>query len=266
MDPSIHPGGSAPRDPPVHPGGSAPRDTPVVVGFDTATATTAVAVTRGGEVVRERGVGRGPDGRPRHAATLLPEIEAAISDAGGWERVGLIAVGVGPGSFTGLRIGVATARALAQARGLPLVGVGSLAALARGIEVGAGASDRPVLALIDARRGELFAALRPRAGAELSAPFVTSPEALIERVSRLAEAPLAAGDGSLRFRAQLEAGGVEVLADEDPAHRIRARHVCDLATEARAGRPDPIEPIYLRRPDAEVWRDRRERDQRADRP
>ena len=78
-----------------------------------------VGVTDDGEVVREASVGPGADGRPRHSQVLLPEIERCVEAAGGWERIDRIAVGIGPGSFTGLRIGIATARALAQARGSP---------------------------------------------------------------------------------------------------------------------------------------------------
>ena len=238
---------------------------PGVLGLDTATAETTVALLREGEVVGERASRPGPDGRPRHARTLLGDIEAVVQAAGGWKAVGLIAVGVGPGRFTGLRIGIATARALAQGRGVRLAGVGSLAALARGIDVDGGGQGRCLVPLIDAHRGELFAALRAPGGGPLSEPFLAPPADLIERLAALASPPLAAGDGSLRFRAELEAGGVEVLADDHPAHRIRARYVCDLATEAEPGSPEPIEPIYLRRPDAELWRERRERDPRPDR-
>ena len=104
----------------------------VVLGMDSATADAVVAVSDGERLLRDASVGP-DDGRPRHAELLLTEVERSVAAAGGWEHIDRIAVGVGPGSFTGLRIGIATARALAQARELPLVPVSSLAALARGI-------------------------------------------------------------------------------------------------------------------------------------
>jgi tRNA threonylcarbamoyladenosine biosynthesis protein TsaB len=230
-----------------------------VLGIDTATVQTAVALTRDGELAFERATGPG-DGRPRHAAVLLGEVEAAVEAAGGWPGIGLIAVGVGPGTFTGLRIGIATARALAQARGLPIAPVSSLAALALGIDPDRAAPDRPRLALIDARRGEAFGALFGADASVVWEPFVASPEAIAERAAGLDATALAAGDGSLRFRAQLEAAGVEVLPDADPAHRMAARNVCALAARVVPARPEQVKPIYLRRPDAEVWRERGDRD------
>src|SRR5688500_15374987 len=114
-----------------------------------------------------------------------------------------IAVGLGPGTFTGLRIGVATARALAKANDMPLRGVSSLAALA------AGMPDGPRLPLIDARRGEVYGALfggdTPR-----WPPFVSGVEGLIARLAKDQTNPLAAGDGSLRFRDELEAAGLSL--------------------------------------------------------
>jgi hypothetical protein len=77
---------------------------------------------------------------------------------------------------------------------------------------------------------------------------------IAERGSR----PLAAGDGSLRFRERLESAGVEVLPDADPAHRIAARHICELAAGLDPGPVSDVKPSYLRRPDAEVWRDQRD--------
>jgi tRNA threonylcarbamoyladenosine biosynthesis protein TsaB len=224
------------------------------LGFDTATDDVAVAVTIGGQVVAERRVDARPGEYPRHATALMGEIEAAVEAAGGWRRIGLISVGIGPGSFTGLRIGVATARALAQGLALPVAGVVSLEALARGI----GELDpaRSRLAVIDARRREAFAALYGTEGGEEWPPFVAEPDELAERVATLAQPPLAAGDGSVRFRAQLEAAGAEVLPDTDPAHRIAARQVCLLGAGATPVRPEEIEPMYLRRPDAELWRER----------
>ena len=225
-----------------------------ILGIDTATSAAAVAVCRGATPVAERVAGPGPDGRPRHAATLLGEVEEAVAAAGGWEAIGLIAVGVGPGTFTGLRIGIATARGLAQARDLPLAAVDSLAALARGIP---GDPRQPRLAAIDARRGELFSGLYDGGGRAIWEPFVAGPEAVCERLTGLDRTPLAAGDGSLRFRSQLAAAGAEVLPDADPAHLVAARHVCALGAEAEPGRPEQVKPIYLRRPDAEVWREQR---------
>lgn len=243
---------------------SGPGSRGAVLGVDTATADTVVAVTSEDQVLSERTVAARADGRPRHATALLGEVEAAVEAAGGWERIGVIAVGVGPGAFTGLRVGIATVRALAQGRGLAVAPVGSLAALARGIRL-AGRDRREALALIDARRGELFAALHDADGAVVWEPFVASPETLCSRLAELGEPPVAGGDGSLRSREPLEVAGVEVLPDSHPAHRLAARHVCALAGQGEAGVPELVKPIYLRRPDAEVWRERRAADRESQR-
>lgn len=224
----------------------------MVLGFDTATPWLSVAVADDATVLAETAVGPGEAGRPRHATDLLPAVERAVAAAGGWTEVSLIAVGVGPGSFTGLRIGVATARALALSRGLPVAGVSSLAALAAGVE--AGAAD--VLAAIDARRGEVFAALYDAVGAVVWDPLVAQPGTLATRFAERSSPVVGAGDGSLRFRDLFEAAGVAVPAAGDPAHELRARHVCRLALGVEEGPPEAIEPVYLRRPDAELWRER----------
>jgi tRNA threonylcarbamoyladenosine biosynthesis protein TsaB len=225
-----------------------------VIGFDTATADTAVAAVRGDETLFEVSVGLAAAGRPRHATVLLPEIENAAGAAGGWDQVGRLAVGVGPGSFTGLRIGIATARALAQALGLPLVPVSTLEALARGLAAHAGGG-RSLLPLIDARRGELFAAIYDAAGHELWPPFVAAPAQLLERVAELGEAPLAGGDGALRFREELVHGGVEIPADT-AAHRVAAREICAIGALGEPAGAADVTPVYLRQPDAVRWRDR----------
>jgi tRNA threonylcarbamoyladenosine biosynthesis protein TsaB len=231
-----------------------------VLGLDTATGTVTVAAMRDRELLRE--VEHGPDqgGRPRTSALLLREVETCVDAAGGWREIGLVAVGIGPGSYTGLRIGLATAKALAQARELPLAGVASLAALGRGIREREGSAGRPVLPVLDARRGEVFAALYGPGGDEIWPPLVASPEQLAERAGSIDPAPVVAGDGSIRFRQELGAVGAEVAPPGDPVHRVAARDICALAKEAESVSPDRIRPIYLRAPDAEKWLERDNRD------
>jgi tRNA threonylcarbamoyladenosine biosynthesis protein TsaB len=233
-----------------------------MLGIDTATPDVAVAATAGGRCVAERSVAPVPGGRPRHTTALLSTIEEVVLEVGGWERIGAIAVGIGPGSFTGLRIGIATARALAQGSGRPLCGVESLASLALGIgdpggatRAGEGSPPALRLAVIDARRGEAFAALYGESPAAIWGPMVESPGALAARLVGLDPPPMAAGDGALRFREELEAAGARVLPDADPAHRLSARNVCLLAATP-AERVEDIRPLYLRQPDAQLWLER----------
>ena len=217
----------------------------IVVGLDTATtATVAGVLDRAGTVTEVRDDPE-PGVRPAHASRLLGDAETALERAGlRWDDVERIAVGVGPGSFTGLRIGIASARALAQARGLPLVGVSSLEALARG----AGEAEL-VLAVLDARRGEAFAAAW-RGGALVLPAAALAPDVLAEQVAALGAAPLAVGDGAVRFRGPLEAAGALVPPDDDGIHRLRAEHVCRLGAAANPTDRDRLLPNYLREPDA----------------
>jgi tRNA threonylcarbamoyladenosine biosynthesis protein TsaB len=219
----------------------------VILGLDTATAATAAAVWAPDGPAIEARDDPEAGARPAHATRLLALVAEAMESAGaGWEDIERIAVGVGPGGFTGLRHGVATARALAQARGLPLAGVSSLRALALDHDDGR----RPVLAVIDARRGEVFAAAW-RGGAELLGPLAIAPEALAARLAEPAlAAPLAVGDGSVRFREQLERAGAAVPSDRSPAHRVSALAVCRLGAAGEADDRDALVPDYRREPDA----------------
>lgn len=231
---------------------------PLILGFDTATPDTVVATWRAGGGVAEVRLGPGEDGRPVHNTALLKTIEDLVADAGGWDSIGRIAVGVGPGSFTGLRIGVATARGLAQSRGLMVSAVSSLAALAAGIAAAGAARSETggtPLAVIDARRGEVFAALG--AGAQHGDPVVCPPGDLAARIGPEALAgAIAGGDGAVRFRSEIEALGVRVLPDGDAAHDLSARWTCELGAGVEPLPPERIRPTYLRRPDAERWRER----------
>jgi tRNA threonylcarbamoyladenosine biosynthesis protein TsaB len=211
--------------------------------MDTATPATAVAVWAPDGTAVERRHDPAPGERPGHAARLLALVDEVIP---GWEVIERIAVGIGPGGFTGLRIGVVTARALAASSGLELRPVSSLAALAEGI-----AGDLR-LALIDARRGELFGALHDAAGEVVWPPFVAAPELVAERVREAGLGVGAAGDGSIRFRGVLEAAGIGVDPDESRSHVVRALHVCRLALAVPGEPPEAVLPEYLRTPDAQL--------------
>jgi tRNA threonylcarbamoyladenosine biosynthesis protein TsaB len=212
-----------------------------------------VAALRGDAVLAERSIGPTAEG-PRHSTALLGAVEDVAEAAGGWREVDLIAVGLGPGSFVGIRIAIATAHGLVASTGLEAVGVGTLEALGRSLREKAEA-DGECLAVLDARRGEVFAALFAPGGECLWEPSAIAPAELAERLAERGTAPLAGGPGAIRFRQELARSGAEIPGDPDPIHRVGARHVCALAQTAKAGE-GALEPIYLRPPDAERWRDR----------
>lgn len=216
-----------------------------ILGFDTSTAATSVCLLRADGAAFER---RPPAARlferPAHASELMPAAAAVLEEGEvGWDELRAVAVGCGPGTFTGLRIGIATARGLAASLGLPVRPVSSLAALAAGI------GDALGLAVTDARRGELFAALYED-GREAWKPFAATPERLAGRVTAAGLHPLAAGDGSVRFRGVLEAAGARVVPDGSEQHVVSALQVCRLAADAADAAPEAVLPHYLRAPDA----------------
>lgn len=225
----------------------------VVLAFDTATPATVVGARRdGGEVVERADVP--PAGtRPAHAPRLLALCEEALAGVGaGWADVTRLGVGTGPGTFTGLRIGVATARGLAQATGAPLAAVPTLEALARAATVAH--PGHAVLAVLDARRGEAFAALWAADGAPLTAPAALAPGDLPALAARSGAPAVAAGDGAERWRTPLEAAGLLVPADGDPLHRPGGAALCALAAEREPAPDGAVVPEYVRLPDAELTR------------
>ena len=215
----------------------------ILVALDTASPSTVTGVLRADGGVVEARDDPPPGSRGEHASRLLGLVEQALREsATEWRDVERIAVGVGPGGFTGLRIGIATARALAQAHGLPLVPVSSLAVLAAG-------GDGAVAAVLDARRGEVFAGVWD-GDRELLAPVALAPEELAERLVAL-DVPLqAVGDGSVRFRQELEGAGVAVPVDGSAVHRIAAAPLCRLGAAAEPAARDRLLPDYRREPDA----------------
>jgi tRNA threonylcarbamoyladenosine biosynthesis protein TsaB len=217
-----------------------------LLGIDTSTSASAACVLRddGSAIEVEPAPERLREG-PAHARELMPAVDDVMRRAGvEFGDLDAIAVGVGPGTFTGLRIGIATARALASASGLPLRPISSLAALAAGME------GELRLPLIDARRGELFAALFAADGEPRWPAFVAAPDAVVDRVREAGFSARAAGDGSIRFRGVLEAAGIGVDADESRSHVVRALHVCRLALAVPDQPPEAVLPDYLRTPDA----------------
>ena len=172
--------------------------------------------------------------------------------------VGLLAVVAGPGSFTGLRIGIASIQGLAFARGLKIGPVTALEAIAGGAGRAAG-GERRVAAWIDAHRGEVYCCLFGGSPLrELTPPSSASPDATLHAWrDLLGETPVVfAGDGAVRYRQAIaaQAGGAEILDPAPPlageAGRIAAAH------PERAVAPNDIVPIYVRRPDVELARER----------
>jgi len=238
-----------------------------ILGLDTATRATSVAMIEDGPPPRELEARDDPPpgARPRHAMRLLALAAEVLDEAAvGWPEVDLIAVGVGPGTFTGLRIGVATARALARARGIPLTGVSTLHSLALNASRDGQRRDdvEVIIAVLDARRGEAFAAAWRQdeiartgsPGTPLMAPAVYTPRALAARVGGLHAASMAIGDGALAFREVLERQGTFIPEDHSELHRVTAINHCRLARGLRGGAPDEVLPVYLRVPDAEISR------------
>lgn len=204
------------------------------LAFDTSTAACSVALRRAdGELFELRPAPARLLERPAHTTELLPAIVELSERAGvPLGAVESLAVGVGPGAFTGLRIGVATARAIATANGIGLIPVSSLASLADdGVPV------------IDARRKEFYFRVD---GEDLLA----GPDEAVERIAS-AGGP-AVGDGALVLRERLADAGVEVRAVDDPRHVVSAAKILDLAAGATPLAPDAVVPNYIRPPDAKV--------------
>jgi len=216
-----------------------------VLGFDTSGPVSAACLLRAdGEAFEHEPRPEALAAPPAHARELMPALARCLEDAGVvFAELDAIAVGVGPGAFTGLRIGVTTSRALARACATQLRPVSSLAALA------AGSGEPLSLPLIDAGRGEVFAAVFED-GRERWPAFAAAPESVAARVRQAGLDPVATGNGAVRFRDVLEAAGIRVATAGSGAHVVRGLSICRLAAAAPATPPDAVLPDYLRFPDA----------------
>ena len=190
----------------------------LVLAFDTATDLATSALLDDGRVLGERvGIARG----------LLEDVDGLLVEAGlAPGEIDALVVGVGPGSFTSTRIGLAVARGLGLALELPAAGVSTLAALG---------SQPEVFPIVDARRREVF----------VDGPRAVPPDDL-----ELAPGTVCVGSGAVRYRATFERMGAEVPSDDDERHVPHARLHAALARDF--GPVDAIAPLYVRVPDAET--------------
>ncbi len=196
----------------------------------------------------------------RHAETLVPAIEFVTRQARiGLDEIGAVAVDVGPGLYTGLRVGVAAAKAIASALRVPMVGIPSLDLLALPVRH----TNRTIVTVIDARRGELFYAFYravPGGVQRVSPHQVGKPDDLVSELEAMGRDTLIVGDGALRYAAAFEGlRGVELveqwLAHPSAAPLVQLAHSYALREEFV--NPWDLEPVYLRRPDAEInWETR----------
>jgi tRNA threonylcarbamoyl adenosine modification protein YeaZ len=192
----------------------------LILAFDTATSIATSALVRDGDVLGER---------VSTAVRVLEDVDALLRDAHVEPSdLDALAVGIGPGSFTGVRMGLAVARGIAFSLGVPVAGVSTLDALA------AGAPD--AVAVIDAKRREVFV----RQGNEM----IALPAAAFEAPGRVC-----VGDGAVRYQAHLERTGATVPPDDSELHVPHARFHALLARDF--GSAELVEPVYIRAPDAD---------------
>jgi tRNA threonylcarbamoyladenosine biosynthesis protein TsaB len=199
----------------------------LTLALDAATSRSNCALVKDGELLGER---------ETKAVAVLAAADALCAEGGFVaDDLDRIVCGTGPGSFTGIRIGLAVARGLALALDLPLAGVSTLAALQEGAP--------GALPVIDGSRKEIFTLVGGK-------PTVLRPEDL-----ELKPGTACVGDGAVRYRSLLEAAGAEVPPDSSELHLVRARFHARLATDF--GPSNAVEPLYLRIPDAEKALERR---------
>lgn len=229
----------------------------LILGIETATESVGVAVGGHEGVIASFEVARGR----RHAETLAPAVEFVCRQADVDLRdLAVIAVDVGPGLFTGMRVGIATAKALAMALRLPMIGISSLDLLAFPVRH----TDRIVVPVIDARKGEVFWAMYrqvPGGVQRVTEPTVGPVEDLVADLMARSQETLCVGDGAERYREQIVDGyRCEITGPRFPSAGplVELAHARALREEWVA--PNEVTPVYLRQPDAQInWSTRQVR-------
>lgn len=222
----------------------------MILAFDTATDRLTVALGTADSIIAEIN----EDAPRAHLSRLLPAIDALAKEAKiKLSDIDQIAVGIGPGSFTGLRIALATAQGLAHGLGRPLIGVATLDVIAT---AQAGQSDRDIYAVMDAKRREVFTAGYDRNGARLTEYLAIDPKSLAEDLAALDKPILLAGDGLDAYASTLtdKLGPAAILADPSlwpPRASVLIKLAEDKIDKGEVGQYLNILPIYIRPPDAQ---------------
>ncbi|MCU1368064.1 MAG: peptidase family protein [Ilumatobacteraceae bacterium] len=221
----------------------------ITLGIETATQVVSVAVGGDDGVLGMVEIAQGR----RHAETLAPAIEFVCRHAQvAIGEIAAIGVDVGPGLFTGMRVGIASAKAMAHALQVPVVGVSSLDLLAHPLRH----TSKVIAGVIDARKGEVFYAFflpTPGGVQRVTEPRVGSIEDFNADVMARGQDVLAVGDGACRYRDELDIG-VEVadLAHPSVASLVTLARARVLRSDLEALRADDVQPMYLRAPDAQI--------------
>ena len=226
----------------------------LILALDTTTRAGSVALLRGNDVLHELSGDPTLTHGQRLPGDLIQTCEAAgvrIAD------IELFAVAAGPGSFTGLRIGIATMQGLAMARGGRIVPVSTLEAIA----VAAPPDASRIAAWMDAQRGEVFAQMFEREGSSvrpITDPIAAVPRSVLQQHREWLNGASFEGDGAVRYHAEIQGAATDAarIADRVPHLAIAIGRIAFHAP-GRAVLPHAVVPIYVRKPDAEIARDRR---------
>ena len=230
----------------------------IVLGIDTSTPQTSVAIGNDREILANVSIA----GKARQES-VTPALQQMLAWSGlDLGRVGGIAIGIGPGLFTGLRVGVETAKTLAQVLNVPIVGITSLDALAFAVRH----TSRQIACVIDARRGEVFAAVYravPGGVARETDHLVLKPDHLVAELQALPGEVLCVGNGAILYRREIEDLGSRVEFASPAVAYPDAAALVELAiprfTREEHDRLFDVVPLYLRKSDAEIAWDQRTR-------